>query len=364
MKIVTVLGTRPEIIKLSPLIPLLDKGFDHKIIHTGQHYNYEMDRIFFEELGLRDPDYILNVGSDTHGAQTAKMLVGTEKILIDYKPNLVNVLADPNTPLAGALAAAKLNIPVAHIEAGCRSFNRHIPEEINRILIDHCSELLFASDKTAVNNLLREGIPKEKIHLAGSTVIDACLRNSEIAEKSNILDRLSLEQNGYVVATIHRAENTDDLGTFRGIIDAVGEISEDVKVIFPVHPRTRKIMEQNNIFPAKSVVCTEPFGYLDFLKLAKNSKFIITDSGGIQEEADTLNVPCVITRNETEWTELVEAGKNILATTGKDKIVEIAKDLLNNEEKLEKTKKTSSIRNPGASKRIIDVVNKYVSGVM
>ncbi len=361
MKVVTVFGTRPEIVKLSPVTPLMDKRFEHVIIHTGQHYNYEMDKIFFDELGLRNPDYSLNVGSATHAVQTANMMVGIEKILMEYKPDIVTVFADPNTPLAGALAAAKLNIPVVHMEAGCRSFNKKMPEEINRILVDHCSELLLASDQTAVNNLVSEGIHKENIRLVGSTVVDAVNRNLKLARKTRVLGNLGITPGGYIVLTLHRAENTDDVGVLNGIITAVNHLSKYVTVVFPVHPRTQKILGKA-VKIDYSVKQTDPLGYLEFLQLISNAKFIITDSGGIQEEADVLNVPCVIARNETEWVELVSAGRNLLASTDPEKIIGISEGLLNDESKLEEIKKIGPIRKPGASQKIVDAIEEYFGG--
>ncbi len=358
MKIITVLGTRPEIIKFSPLIPLLDKEFEHRIIHTGQHYNYEMDRVFFEDLELREPDYMLNVGSSTHAVQTAKMMVGTEEILLEYRPDMVIVLGDPNTPLAAALAAVKLNIPVAHLEAGCRSFNRRMPEEINRTIIDHCSEILFTPDETSTKNLISENIPEKKIFMVGSTVVDACLRNIELAKKSDIQERLGVKPDEYIVLTLHRSENTDDLKVLSGILSAVNRLSKETKVIFPIHPRTQKIIGDREMID-KSVTKIEPVGYLDFLKLLGGAKFVITDSGGIQEEADVINVPCVIARNETEWTELVDAGKNILASTDAERLYTKSSELLRDPSKLKKIKSIGMIRKPGASEKVMGVIRNY-----
>jgi UDP-N-acetylglucosamine 2-epimerase len=240
LKVITILGTRPEITKLSPVLPVFDKEFDHKVIHTGQHYSYTMDRIFFEELRLRKPDYNLNVGSGTHAEQTAKMLIGIEKILIKEKPDYVVVFADPNTPLAGALAAAKLHIKVVHMEAGTRSFNRKMPEEINRVLIDHCSDILLAPDKKAVQNLAKEGIEKN-VYLVGSTAYEAALRNGEFAKNSNLLNKLKIKKREYILTTVHRAENTNDKKVLGELIGAVNNISEYIDIVLPLHPRTLKL---------------------------------------------------------------------------------------------------------------------------
>lgn len=360
MKVVTVLGTRPEIIKLSPVIPLFEKAFDHVLIHTGQHYDYNMDGIFFKQLGLKDPDYALGVGSGTHAQQTSKMMVGIEEILMGEKPGLVVTLADTNTPLAAGIVAAKCNISQAHIESGCRSFNRHMPEEINRIVVDHISDILFAPDKEAERNLLNEGIDKKKIFLSGSTVVDACLRNAEIAKKSRIIEELSLDKGDYVIATAHRAENTGDPAILGGIIRAIGRVAEKTNVVFPLHPRTKSMVEKSGIRISGKVKVIEPLGYLEFLKLMSGAKFIMTDSGGIQEEADVLNVPCVIMRNETEWVELVRSGRNLLATTNSSRIVLLAESLLKDEKKLEAMRSAKSNRMPGASEKIASILKSKI----
>jgi UDP-N-acetylglucosamine 2-epimerase (non-hydrolysing) len=321
IKIATVLGTRPEITKLSPVLPLLDAEFENILIHTGQHYDYNMDRAFFEELRLRDPDYKLNVGSGTHAVQTGNMMIKIEEVLMTEKPRAVVVFADPNTPLAGALAAVKLGIPVIHMEAGCRSFNKNMPEEVNRILVDHCSSLLLAPDRTAHDNLIAEGVPENKIKTVGSTVFDVCARNKVFAEASKILERLNITPQNYIVATIHRAENTDNLEVLRGLISAFNAISKKRKIIFSIHPRTKKRLEATDIKIDSGVVLVDALTYFDFLKLLYNSQFVMTDSGGIQEEAAAFNIPAVVTRNETEWTYLTDAGKNVLASTNPDKIV-------------------------------------------
>lgn len=354
MNIITVLGTRPEIIKLSPLIPVLNKEFEHKIIHTGQHYSYKMDKIFFEELGLKNPDYFLNVGSSTHGKQTGEMLTKIEGILLDEKPNIVIVQGDTNSTLAGALAASKLHIKVAHVEAGCRSQDKRMPEEINRVLVDHCSDILFAPDEDAFNNLIREGIEKSKIHLVGNTSTDACLRVLDIL-KSDKLKELGLEKDNYVTLTVHRQENTE-FNKLKTIIGAVNDISNRFKVVFPVHLRTKKIIETNGIEINGNVLLIEPLGYTDFVTLMANSKFIMTDSGGIQEEAGILNVPCLILRDNTEWKYLVEMGKNMIIGTDQRKIVYNVNDLLDNEEKLKKMKKIEVPIKKGTSEEIISIL--------
>ncbi|HLC73631.1 MAG TPA: UDP-N-acetylglucosamine 2-epimerase (non-hydrolyzing) [Candidatus Nanoarchaeia archaeon] len=332
MKLITILGTRPEIIKLSPVIPLFDKEFNHIIIHTGQHYDYNMDRIFFEQLKLRDPDYNLEIGSGSQAEQTGKMMIKIEEILIKEKPDAVLVFADPNTPLAGALAAAKLHIPVIHFEAGCRSFNKKMPEEINRIVADHCADLLLAPDKTAYDNLINEGIDNKKINIVGDVVFDATVRNKELAKNFSVLDKLNLVSERYVLVTIHRAENTDNQENLQGMIEFVNYLSRKIKVVFPVHPRTNKTLENLRLKLDKDVVVITPQGYLEFINLIENSRFVVSDSGGVQEETVIFNKCCIVARNETEWTRLTDIGKNILATNRKDNLIKFATLLLDDNE--------------------------------
>lgn len=362
MKIVTILGTRPEITKLSPLIPLLDKEFEHILIHTGQHYDYEMDKVFFEELNLRNPDYMLNIGSDTQAKQTAKMMVGVEEVLLKEKPNAMMVFADTNTPLAGCLVAAKLNIPLIHLEAGCRSFNKEMPEEINRIVCDHCSDYLLAPDNNAKNNLLKEGLSENRIKVVGSTAIEASLRNVIISEqKSNILEELDVKKDDFIVVTVHRAENTNNSEVLKSLVEAINKISDKVKVIFPIHPRTKKIIEQNSLSFSHNIKIIGPQSYINMLKLLNNCLFVMSDSGGIQEEAATFNTPCLVLRNETEWTYLTDIGKNILLGTNKEKIISKTEDLLNNKEKIQQIKNINVDLNKEASKKIIEEIKNEFS---
>lgn len=334
MKILTILGTRPEIIKLSPVIPLLDKEFNHVLIHTGQHYDYNMDMVFFEELNLRKADYLLKIGSGSPIYQISEAIKKLEHILIEEKPDKVLVFGDTNAPISGALVSSKLNLFLVHLEAGCRCFNQ-IPEETNRIVTDHCSDLLLVPDKKAHENLINEGIPKNKIITVGSTAIESSLRNIRYAKKSEVLKNLELIKYNYILCTTHRAEITNNKEKLSGIINAINEISKQIKVVFPVHPRTNKVIKRYGIKLNENMKIIKPQGYLDFLKLLKNCLFTITDSGGIQEEAAALNTPCLICREETEWTYLTDIGKNILVGTSKENIVKKAKDLLENRDKLD-----------------------------
>jgi UDP-N-acetylglucosamine 2-epimerase (non-hydrolysing) len=336
MKISIILGTRPEIIKLSPIIRILEKtSEDWHIIHTNQHYSENMDKIFFKELNLPNPKYNLNIGSGTHGEQTGKMLIKIEKVLLKEKPDVVIVQGDTNTVLAGALVASKLKIDIAHVEAGLRSFDRTMPEEINRVLTDHLSSYLFAPTEIAKNNLLREGIDKEKIFVVGNTIVDATLQNLKIAEKNiDVKDFLNGIDNNYFLLTLHRAENVDNKNRLKEIIDALFEMIEIYKkpIIFPIHPRTKNRLKEFNLFERlksnKNIEIIEPVGYLEFLMLEKNAELILTDSGGVQEEACILKVPCITLRDNTERPETVEVGANILVGSDKNKLIEAVEIML------------------------------------
>ncbi|WP_322488678.1 non-hydrolyzing UDP-N-acetylglucosamine 2-epimerase [Chloroflexus sp.] len=310
-RVLTVLGTRPEIIKLSPLIPLLEERFDHILVHSGQHYSYEVDAIFFEELSLPAPRYTLGVGSAQHGEQTARILARLEPILLQERPDLVLVQGDTNTTMAGALCAAKLGFPVVHLEAGGRSFNRAMPEELNRIIVDHIAEILLAADEIAANNLRAEGLPEERIHVIGSTAIDAALLHRERAKQSAILTQLELHPGEYLALTLHRAENTEP-AVLPGIVRVLNELAESHRIVFPVHPRTTAALERQGLQLSPRILTTRPLGYLDTLCLVQAAQALLTDSGGLQEEAAVLGTPILLVRNETEWRYLVDAGVAVL----------------------------------------------------
>jgi UDP-N-acetylglucosamine 2-epimerase len=323
MKIASIVGARPNFVKLAPVSREIRKGFDEIIIHTGQHYDYQMDRIFFQELKIPPPNYHLGIGSASHGHQTGEMLKGIEDVLLKEDPDMALVFGDTNTTLAGALSAAKLHIPVAHVEAGLRSFDRKMPEEVNRVLVDHCSDLLSCPTKTAVDNLEKEGITKG-VHLTGDVMADILRECISIAEKnSKILEELALSPKEYYLATVHRAENTDDPKRLKSIMDALYDIE---KVVFPCHPRTEKLLRERNLWSTlnEKVKVIKPVGYLDMLLLENNAQKILTDSGGVQKEGYMLKVPCITMRDETEWVETVEDGWNVLAGANKEAIVEMA----------------------------------------
>jgi UDP-N-acetylglucosamine 2-epimerase (non-hydrolysing) len=329
-----ILGTRPEIIKMSPVISECEKQqIDFFILHTGQHYSYEMDKIFFEELELPGAKYNLDIGSGSHAEQTGKMLIEIERILTKEKPNTILVEGDTNTVLAGALVATKLGMNVGHVEAGLRSFDRNMPEEINRVLTDHVSDYLFAPTETAKQNLQKEGIAESKIFVTGNTIVDAVYRNSEIAnEKAKIVETSWLKKGAYFLATAHRQENVDVKERLQGIMKGLELLYNEfsIPIIFPVHPRTRKKIEHFDV-SLKGVTPIDPVGFLDFLWLERNAKLVLTDSGGVQEEACILRVPCVTLRDNTERPETIEVGSNVLAGANPIDIVKGAKLMLNKE---------------------------------
>jgi len=330
MKISIVLGTRPEIIKMSSIIRECEKeGIDYFILHTGQHYSYNMDRIFFEQLELPEGKYNLDVGSGNHGAQTGKMLTEIEKILMKEKPDVVLVEGDTNTVLAGALAATKLHIKVGHVEAGLRSYFREMPEEINRVLTDHCSDYLFAPTEKSRRILINDGISDDKIFVTGNTIVDAVYQNMKIGkEKVNPLNDLNLKRKKYFLVTAHRQENVDDKSRFQGIFTGLELVSNEfgLPIIYPIHPRARKMMNEFGL-KADGVEFIEPIDYLSFLQLEANAKLVLTDSGGVQEETCVLKVPCVTLRNNTERPETLEVGSNILAGTNPEKILNTTKEM-------------------------------------
>jgi len=334
MKIAIVLGTRPEIIKMSPVIRELERrSADFFILHTGQHYSYNLDRVFFEQLKLPQARYNLEVGSASHAEQTAKILIGVEKVLQEEKPALVLVEGDTNSVLAGALAAVKLHIKVGHIEAGLRSYDRRMPEEINRILTDHCSDFLFAPTQKAKVILLGEGIPEPKIFVTGNTIVDAIYQNLSISkDRIDHLNDLGLTPEEYFLVTAHRQENVDVKARFEGIIKGLELVANEfgLPVIYPIHPRTRKMMNHFGL-RANGIEFVEPLDYLSFVQLEANAKLILTDSGGVQEEACILGVPCVTLRDNTERPETLEVGANILAGASPEKILECSKIMLGRE---------------------------------
>lgn len=328
-KIISVVGARPQFIKVKPIVDraMGVKNLKHILIHTGQHYDYEMSKIFFKELGIPKPDYELGIGSHAHGKQTALMLEGIEKILMKEKPCVVMVYGDTNSTLAGALAAAKLDIPLAHIEAGLRSRRMDMPEEINRIITDRISRYLFCPTKSAVRNLEKEG-NKKGVYLVGDIMYEAVLNNIQVAKKkSGILKKLRVHPQSYYLATVHRADNTDNKDNLRVILETLGAL--DLPVVFPIHPRTKKAIIENDYLKIKrfkNILFIKPVSYLDMLILEKNAAKILTDSGGVQKEAYYMKIPCITLRKETEWEETLTEGWNVLAMPGKEDIAGLARN--------------------------------------
>jgi UDP-N-acetylglucosamine 2-epimerase (non-hydrolysing) len=324
MRIATIIGTRPNFIKCAPVSRELRKHHEELLVHTGQHYDFEMNKIFFDELDLPEPDFHLGVGSGTHAWQTGQMLRKIEKVLLKITPDFVIVYGDCNNAIAGALAAAKLHIQVGHIEAGLRSFDRTMPEEINRVLTDHCSDLLFCPTKTAVMNLHKEGVTSG-VHLVGDVMVDALHYNKKLAEETRILQKLDLKPQEYLVATLHRQANTDNKHHLERIVEAFCAFDETL--VFPVHPRAEKQLQTFGLWERlkQHVKLVKPLGYLEFLKLLNNARMILTDSGGIQKEAYILGIPCVTLRENTEWVETVYDGWNVLVGTRSEAIMKIVR---------------------------------------
>ena len=332
MSYAIILGTRPEIIKMSPIIREFEqKDLDYFILHTGQHYSYEMDRVFFEQLELPEAKYNLDVGSGTHGEQSGKILAGIEKILIQEMPEAVLVQGDTNTVMAGALAASKLHIKVGHVEAGLRSYDRRMPEETNRVLTDHCSDYLFAPTEKARDILLSEGISADSIYFTGNTIVDAVKQNVELAtQRSSILDDLDIEPGRYLLATAHRQENVDDPAKFAGILKGLEGVAEEfeIPVIYPIHPRSQKRIKEFGISTNDNIRLIDPVDFMSFLQLENNASLVLTDSGGVQEETCILGVPCVTLRDNTERPETVDVGANMLAGTEPDRMVSCARSMM------------------------------------
>lgn len=325
-----ILGTRPEIIKFSPIIRECERlHLEYFVLHTGQHYSYNMDRVFFKSLKLPDAKYNLDVGSSSHGKQTGEMLIGIEKILQGERPDILLVEGDTNTVLAGAIAAVKLGIKVGHVEAGLRSYDHKMPEEINRVLADHCSDYLFAPTEKSKEILVNEGIDKKKIFMVGNTVVDAVRQNLAIAQsKTQILNQLNLEAGRFMLATSHRQENVDDKHRFMGIMMGLQLVQRHFKMslIYPIHPRAKKQLEKFGI-DTTGVTLVEPLDYLAFVQLESKAKLVLTDSGGVQEETCVLGVPCVTLRDNTERPETLDVGSNILAGTSPSRILKAAKSM-------------------------------------
>ncbi len=326
MKIVTVVGARPQFVKAAAVSRALRARHMEILVHTGQHYDDNMSAVFFEELGIPAPDFNLEVGSGSHGAQTGAMLARIEEILLNDRPDWVLLYGDTNSTVAGALAAAKLHIPVTHVEAGLRSFNRAMPEELNRVVTDHLADLLLCPSQTAVQNLASEGIVNG-VHLVGDVMFESLMFAAERAQgRSRILLELDLRERSYLLATVHRAENTDSPERLPEILRAFEQIEETI--VFPVHPRTRKVVDALGYRLPGNVRAIDPVGYLDMVALEQSARMILTDSGGIQKEAYWLGVPCVTMRDQTEWVETVAAGWNVVVGADRSLLVSTVRNYM------------------------------------
>jgi UDP-N-acetylglucosamine 2-epimerase (non-hydrolysing) len=319
MKIICIAGARPNFMKIAPIMDAFrgHPGIEPLLVHTGQHYDEKMSDLFFRELGIPQPDINLGIGSGGHAVQTAEIMKAFEPVCLEHKPDYVLVVGDVNSTIACGLVAVKLGIRLIHVEAGLRSGDRSMPEEINRLLTDAISDLLFCTERSGVENLRREGVHENRVHLVGNVMIDTLLKNRNKAEKSSVLKEMRLDAGSYATMTLHRPSNVDDAEVFSGILDAVAVIQRDLPIVFPIHPRTRKNLDllrlKDRVDAMPNLRLVDPIGYLDFLKLNANAKVILTDSGGLQEEATILRVPCITIRENTERPVTCEVGSNQLA---------------------------------------------------
>jgi len=354
-------GARPNFMKIAPLInELKQEKLDFKLIHTGQHYDYNMSKIFFDNLGIPKPDYFLNVGSGSHAIQTAKIMIEFEKVILKEKPKLVIVVGDVNSTIACALVAKKLFIEVAHIEAGLRSYDLTMPEEINRKLTDQIADYLFITEKSALSNLKNEGIDSNKIFFVGNIMIDNLAKNMKSAQKNEYYKSLDLKSKSYGLITIHRPSNVDNIKDLKNVIEILEYIQTHIKIVFPVHPRTKESLKKFNLnedINKPNIIVTEPLGYLEFLNLMINAKFILTDSGGIQEEASYLNIPILTLRKNTERPITIEKGTNTLVGNDFNDLKKCMNEILSNS-----YKKGQSIEkwDGKTSQRIIKVIRDKI----
>lgn len=379
MKLLNIVGARPNFMKIAPIIHALNnynrsakRPIDHLLVHTGQHYDEKMSKLFFDDLNIPKPDIDLEVGSGSHAEQTAEIMKRFEKICLNECPTHILVVGDVNSTIACALVASKLGIKVIHVEAGLRSFDRTMPEEINRILTDAISDILFITEDSAEKNLLREGVPNEKIFFVGNVMIDTLLRHRESAKSSLILNQLGLKNGSYAsdygVLTLHRPSNVDEKGNFENILYALLEVSRKLPIIFPVHPRTRKkieefgftkyLIQEPKVKGDKTGICSiEPLGYLDFLSLMSEARVVLTDSGGIQEETTILGVPCITLRSNTERPVTVTDGTNIVAGIEKENIIKKSLSVLNSNKR--DIPKTPPFWDGRAAERIVGILSSF-----
>jgi len=365
MNILNVVGTRPNLIKIAPLIEEMRKHSDiyPTLLHTGQHYDDKMSQVFFDELGIPAPDIYLGIGSGSHAEQTARVMLAFEQVLVEKHPDVVVVVGDVNSTMACSITAAKLWIPVAHVEAGLRSFDRRMPEEINRVVTDVLSDLLFTTSRDANENLLREGIAAEKIFFVGNVMIDTLLKHRERAMVLNTPARFELQVGEYALLTMHRPSNVDVQEVFSGILDALINIQQHLPILFPVHPRTRERIAEfglsDKLASAPNLRLTEPLGYLEFLDLMMHAKMVLTDSGGVQEETTILGIPCLTIRENTERPVTIAEGTNVLVGTSPERIVAEAQHVLSGKGKVGRIPELWDGR---AAERVVDTLRRVVGG--
>jgi len=367
IKIINVVGARPNFVKIAPIIKEMDRhraDFRYYLVHTGQHFDSKMSGLFFDDLELPRPDFYLGVGSGSHAGQTARIMQRFEKVLLKIRPDIVLVVGDVNSTLACALCSVKLHIPVAHVEAGLRSFDREMPEEINRILTDAISDYLFTTERSACINLLNEGRPEDRIYFVGNVMVDTLLNHIEKARSSDILERIDLKQRQYAVLTLHRPSNVDHKEIFIGILNGLREVQKQTPIVWPIHPRTKKMLRsfrlEKMLLNMQHIKIIPPLGYLDFLRLMLDSKFILTNSGGIQEESTILGVPCLTLRRTTERPATIEEGTNVLVGTDKDVIISSALKVI--QDGRYRYNRVPELWDGKAAIRIVDILRKELKG--
>jgi len=363
LKILNIVGARPNFMKIAPIMEAMNKkpGVTPVLLHTGQHYDKKMSKLFFEELGIPRPDINLEIGSASHAEQTGRVMIAFEKSLLSIKPDITVVVGDVNSTIACAMVSVKLGIPVAHVEAGLRSFDRDMPEEINRILTDSISSYLFVTEESGMKNLANEGVSKEKVHFVGNVMIDTLLKHKKRAEKSKICEELGVERGKYAVVTLHRPSNVDSLSGWNNIIPMLERMSEKIKTVFPIHPRTIGSLKELGLFEVVqgmgNIKIVPPFGYLDFLKLMSDSKLVVTDSGGMQEETTVLGVPCITMRENTERPSTVAIGTNTIVGQNSEMAMEYVQKILTGKYK---EGKTPPLWDGKAAERIVDILTSNI----
>ncbi len=364
IKVVNVVGARPNFMKIAPVQRVMREYKDIKpvLVHTGQHYDERMSKLFFEDLQLPKPDIYLHVGSASHAVQTAKIMIEFEKVLLNEKPDLVIVVGDVNSTAACSLVASKLGIKVAHVEAGLRSFDRSMPEEINRIVTDVIASMLFVTEKSGLQNLKNEGIADEKVHFVGHVMIDSLIYFKEKAKVSNIKNQLSLDSDEYALVTLHRPSNVDNRENFLKLLDAFEEIEKEIKIVFPIHPRARKMIDtfhlQSKVSEMKNLMLLEPLGYLDFMNLMHSARLVLTDSGGMQEETTYLGIPCITMRENTERPVTTEIGTNTLVGNDTQLIIKESKKVLDG---YAKKGQIPDLWDGKAAERIVQIIMKELA---